>query len=257
MHSNVYGILAQRHDPMRDQHLRLSGRQLQRTTINEAIAVWNSETLLRLIPHVQDEANFVEFMRATNKCRSDIGMIGGRQEIACEVGSDWGKWAVVADEIGHTFGLWHEQQRLDRDRWVTPYWSNIIEDEWDQYEVFELASRDICEYDYDSIMHYGCYSNAKDDAEPTLEPKVSGVSIGQRDHLSWRDKAAVQFVHGIFSLRNACCRIAACPSSSAQRTSSPTAAASGNGWSAVESSWWHPAAAASDHRERAGRAGPE
>lgn len=42
-------------------------------------------------------------------------------------------------------------------------------------------------YDYDSVMHYGEFFFTKDQGLRTLQPKVAGVSIGQRIGLSEKD----------------------------------------------------------------------
>jgi astacin len=171
-----------------------------RAKVLAAIKVWNEQTLLRLIPHLT-ELNFVEFVKAEKECQSEIGMRGGAQRIGCALGShNFSKWSVV-HEIGHAFGLFHEQTRLDRDKWVTVHWDNIIPSKEDNFKVLTKTRRDICAYDYDSIMHYGEADFAVDESKPTLTPSVKGAVIGQRDHLSWRDKKAVEFVHGRFSVR--------------------------------------------------------
>jgi len=64
-------------------------------------------------------------------------------------------------EIGHALGLWHEQQRSDRDGAIKILWDNL------GYYVGQFYKQDtdnITPYDYGSVMHYA--------------PKVSQLFFG-------------------------------------------------------------------------------
>ena len=51
-------------------------------------------------------------------------------------------------------------------------------------------------YDYGSIMHYSAYAFAIDRTKMTIEPKQSGVTIGQRHGLSATDIKEIQILYG-------------------------------------------------------------
>ena len=112
------------------------------------------------------------------------------------------KWSVV-HKIGHAIGLWHEHTRLDRDRWVIVHWDNIKAYAKSEFKVnLPIFRRDICSYDYDSIMHYPMFAFSKvKGVLPTLTPKVANAEIGQRDHLSTTDKKVIDFMYGSYRLR--------------------------------------------------------
>lgn len=66
-------------------------------------------------------------------------------------------------EIGHALGLWHEQQRSDRDEFITVVEKNV--DFWARAN-FASAPEEYLDnydmpYDYNSVMHYGSTVNIK------------------------------------------------------------------------------------------------
>src|ERR1035438_5488959 len=86
--------------------------------ILDGIAHWNTRTPFRIVARTT-EANYVHFVRSTSldaACASYLGMIGGDQAIvttdACPTGS-------VIHELGHAWGMEHEQIRADRNGYVT------------------------------------------------------------------------------------------------------------------------------------------
>ena len=121
--------------------------------ILDGIAHWNSRTQFKIIPRTT-EANYVHFSRSTTldaACSSYLGMIGGGQTIAttdvCDKGS-------VIHELGHAWGLEHEQVRADRNGNVTVLYQNMDKRFIYNFDQALTTSRDTGYYDFDSIMHY-------------------------------------------------------------------------------------------------------
>lgn len=88
---------------------------------------------------------------------SAIGMLGGVQDIVID--NDPGCWTsgVVLHEVGHALDLIHEQQRSDRDSFVSITDHGIVANcgqaTWDaNYGI--VATDTASAYDYASIMHY-------------------------------------------------------------------------------------------------------
>ncbi|KAG1664950.1 Zinc metalloproteinase nas-6 [Nymphon striatum] len=57
-------------------------------------------------------------------CYSTIGMAKGMQILSLRARGCWDS-GVYLHELGHTIGLYHEQSRSDRDKYIRIFWDNI------------------------------------------------------------------------------------------------------------------------------------
>jgi hypothetical protein len=174
--------------------------QANRVALFQAMALWQEETQVRFIkiaPHNQKNyPDYVNFKPAPGQtCDSFVGRQGGEQVV----------WLaprclamLSAHELGHLIGLWHEQSRPDRDAYVQIIWENIREDHFANFNRRDREGRHEGGYDYDSIMHYSGQAFSKNGL-PTIIPRDKNVIIGQREHLSAGDIAAV---HTLYSITN-------------------------------------------------------
>jgi uncharacterized protein (TIGR03437 family) len=157
-----------------------------------AIDYWNTIAPFKILPRTS-EPNYVTFRKieVDAACSSSVGMVGGQQFVnvtpSCTTGS-------AIHELGHAWGLMHEQERADRDAYVTILYDNIdkrFRNNFDQ----GAGDVDAGYYDYDSIMHYAAtgFSRNFRDTIATVPP---GIPIGQRVGLSAGDTDGVRRLYG-------------------------------------------------------------
>ncbi len=167
----------------------------QQQVIRQAIDHWNQRTPVHLVVRTV-ESNYVRLTTGTSTiaCSSSVGVVGGVQSIrlpypGCGLGQ-------TIHEIGHAVGLWHEQERNDRNRSLTVLYENIDKPSASQYDQVFSDGLDAGAYDFNSIMHYAPFDFSRDGLKPAMETVPAGIPIGQRAGLSAGDVDAVQRLYG-------------------------------------------------------------
>lgn len=162
--------------------------------IADAISYWKQTVPgIKFEKHLSPIANFIDFVPGAGPS-SEVGMIGGRQEITVSASTSKGN---IIHEIGHALGLWHEHTRSDRDKYITVDLANVKEKFKFNFNI-QPGEPNGTSYDYGSIMHYPTHTPdfAVDPAKPVITPKIT-VAIGQRLALSAQDIAGVKKRYGL------------------------------------------------------------
>lgn len=162
-----------------------------RDGVMAAIAGWTQQTTLRFVPHT-NEYDYVVFKYTPGEMSSDVGCQGGgRQYINVGTGTHTGK---IMHEIGHAVGLFHEQTRHDRDKYVTILWDNIKLLKKHNFEKYDDGV-DVGPWEWDSLMLYPSFVDdfANTRGKPVIVRKDgTPYPAPQRDHLTDADRRTVE-----------------------------------------------------------------
>uniref|UniRef100_A0A4X2JUW3 Metalloendopeptidase n=1 Tax=Vombatus ursinus TaxID=29139 RepID=A0A4X2JUW3_VOMUR len=165
----------------------------QRAIFKQAMRHWEKHTCVTFIERT-DEESFIVFSYRTCGCCSYVGRRGGGPQ-AISIGKNCDKFGIVAHELGHVVGFWHEHTRPDRDQHVTIIRENIQQGQ--EYNFLKMEAGEVNSlgetYDFDSIMHYARNTFSRGVFLDTILPRRddNGVrpTIGQRVRLSQGDIA--------------------------------------------------------------------
>ncbi|XP_011431595.3 uncharacterized protein [Magallana gigas] len=144
--------------------------------VKAGIEMLHNMTCVRFAPIGSQLANSVShsnhvYFFSQSGCWSYVGMIGwGRQEISLQ---DPGciSLATSVHEICHALGMWHEQNRSDRDSKIELYGDNISGGGLNNVNFRRMTTRNSYPYDISSVLQYSLTSFAVDRSRPTMRSK--------------------------------------------------------------------------------------
>jgi len=139
-----------------------------------------------------------------NKCSSEVGHQGKDTQIL-KLGPRCYRTGTIEHEFLHALGVYHQQSRWDRNRYVKIIEENIKHENFTsnfrRYTKAQINHFDL-PYDFGSVMHYGDDFFGKKDANgrkkqtiKTLDPSKQSL-IGQRKGVSELDIKLVKEMYG-------------------------------------------------------------
>ncbi|XP_050391294.1 uncharacterized protein LOC126810336 [Patella vulgata] len=162
--------------------------------ILKAMAHIQENTCVRFKKKKKSDKHYVLF-KSEAGCWSNVGRRGGEQII--NLGRGCEHLGTAVHEIMHALGIWHEQARSDRDKYVEIIKSNISPRYLPDFNMIDrnVSSARGYPYDYNSIMHYSQFAFTRN-GEQTIKVigvgKTRNLDIGQRDGMSTIDIAQVR-----------------------------------------------------------------
>lgn len=139
-----------------------------------------------------DQANYIRFVPSSDGTNSSsVGMQGGQQIITIHNRTYSG---VIAHEIMHSLGIYHEMSRADRDDYVDINWGNIESSK--KHNFYQYSSYAIGTFDYNSIMMYSSSDFAIDGSDYSFTKKDGSPIYGQRLYITYSDAQALRFIYG-------------------------------------------------------------
>ncbi|XP_062596810.1 zinc metalloproteinase nas-36-like [Saccostrea cucullata] len=162
--------------------------------IRQALSIWQQETCITFTEAKTVTAPAINFKENEEGCWAYLGRRdSGINEI--NLGAGCKSLRTVLHEIGHALGMWHEQNRPDRDDYVTIQTKNI---EWGREHAFLIRSNSLTyrtPYDFGSIMHYYDTAFAKSPRLKTIIAKQDNYerTMGQELALSFYDIKAMNY----------------------------------------------------------------
>uniref|UniRef100_A0A0M3JXU2 Metalloendopeptidase n=1 Tax=Anisakis simplex TaxID=6269 RepID=A0A0M3JXU2_ANISI len=174
---------------------------IRREQIAGAVAMINQLNCVKFVDKTEDDKDYVH-IKPHIGCFSPIGRIGKELNHSFipyrVVGYGCVHSGLIVHELLHALGFFHEQNRADRDDYITIHFENVqagterrfahyclLRENFEKRSVTEIDHLGTS-YDYGSIMHYPATAFSKN-REPTMVPKTTGVEIGQYEKLSEAD----------------------------------------------------------------------
>jgi len=131
-------------------------------------------------------------------CGAIIGREGGPQFMTLEPFCF--EDHIIEHEALHVLGIYHEQSRPDRDKYVNVNLANVPEDKHSQFAIRQTIDSKNSPYDLGSLMHYDEYAFAIDNKVKTIESKDPSKPIKNPKQASSEDLRQTRELYGVENL---------------------------------------------------------
>ncbi|XP_037810011.1 zinc metalloproteinase nas-1-like [Lucilia sericata] len=149
-----------------------------------AIDEYHAKTCIRFIPRTS-EYDYISIVRGNSGCWSSIGRVGGRQEVNLQTPGCLTKPGTAIHELMHALGFLHEQNRKERDSFVTIQFKNVQRMAVSNFQRMPNTVAFGVGYDYGSVMHYSPNAFSSNGQPTIVAKKPEGRNVmGQRDGFS-------------------------------------------------------------------------
>lgn len=163
----------------------------KRGRILDAMRYIQKQARVSFIPRTS-EKDYIRFIDGEG-CSSHVGRKGGVQTLTlgetCSTGS-------TIHELLHSLGVWHEQSRKDRNKFIVVHLDNVKAGKEHNFEI-QSDQKTWGPYDFASIMHYSAKAFSKNGSRTIT--RVNGGStdeMGQRNGMSAYDVEGLQSLYG-------------------------------------------------------------
>ena len=119
------------------------------------------------------DSDYIAIVNGNTGCWSSVGKVKGRQEVNLQSPYCTTQVGTPMHELMHALGFVHEQNRWERDDFVSIAWQNIKRGHEGNFKKAEKGSTDGygVKYDYRSVMHYSPTAFTVN-GQATIIPKV-------------------------------------------------------------------------------------
>ncbi|KAK5977028.1 Zinc metalloproteinase [Trichostrongylus colubriformis] len=165
---------------------------------------WQDNTCVTFRPRT-NETQYILYTSENRGCFSTVGRDTSQPAQPVNIGRGCQHFGITTHEIAHALGLFHHQQRYDRDEYITfneenvqfRYWLNFAKIPSKYLDTYDLP------YDVGSVMHYTPTEFSENEylyALTAKDPNLQGT-MGSMDGPSFLD---VQIINRHYQCYDAC-----------------------------------------------------